>query len=117
MTVIRGLSLQEIRFRDLFRVLGKEFVVSILCGFTLAVCNLVKLLLLDRVGFPVAAVVCLTLLITVIVSKLVGTLLPMAAKRVGFDPAVMASPLITTVVDVLALLIYFEAAALILRLG
>ena len=116
-TVIRGLSLQEIRFRDLFRVLGKEFVVSILCGFTLAVCNLVKLLLLDRVGFPVAAVVCLTLLITVIVSKLVGTLLPMAAKRVGFDPAVMASPLITTVVDVLALLIYFEAATLILRLG
>lgn len=116
-TVIRGLSLQEIRFRDLFRVLGKEFVVSILCGFTLAVCNLVKLLLLDRVGFPVAAVVCLTLLITVIVSKLVGTLLPMAAKRVGFDPAVMASPLITTVVDVLALLIYFEAAALILRLS
>ena len=64
-----------------------------------------------------AAVVCLTLLITVIVSKLVGTLLPMAAKRVGFDPAVMASPLITTVVDVLALLIYFEAATLILRLG
>lgn len=116
-TVIRGLSLQEIRFRDLFRVMGKEFIVSILCGLTLALCNLAKLLLLDRVSFPVATVVCVTLLFTVIASKLVGAVLPMAAKRVGFDPAVMASPLITTVVDVLSLLIYFEAATLILKLG
>lgn len=115
-TVIRGLSLQEIRFRDVFRVMGKEAVVSVLCGATLAVCNFAKLMLLDRVGFPVASVVCLTLLATVVASKLVGAVLPMAAKRVGFDPAVMASPLITTVVDVLSLLIYFQAASLILKL-
>ena len=115
-TVIRGLSLQEIRFRDIFRVMGKEAVVSILCGATLAACNLVKLLVLDRVSFPVALVVCLTLLMTVVVSKLVGAVLPMAAKRVGFDPTVMASPLITTVVDILSLLIYFQAASIFLKL-
>ena len=115
-TVIRGLSLGEIQFRDAFRVMGKELIVSLLCGLTLAVCNLAKLMLFDRVSFPVAMVVCLTLLCTVIASKLVGSALPMLAKKVGFDPAVMASPLITTVVDVLSLLIYFQTASMILGL-
>ena len=115
-TVIRGLSLGEIQFRDAFRVMGKELIVSLLCGLTLAVCNLAKLMLFDRVSFPVAMVVCLTLLCTVIASKLVGSALPMLAKKVGFDPTVMASPLITTVVDVLSLLIYFQTASVILGL-
>lgn len=115
-TVIRGLSLGEIQFRDAFRVMGKELIVSLLCGLTLAMCNLAKLMLFDRVSFPVAMVVCLTLLCTVIASKLVGSALPMLAKKVGFDPTVMASPLITTVVDVLSLLIYFQTASMILGL-
>ena len=115
-TVIRGLSLGEIRFRDLLRVMGKELTVSLLCGLTLAVCNFAKLMLFDRVSLAVALVVCVTLLLTVVASKLVGSALPMLAKRVGFDPAVMASPLITTVVDVLSLLIYFQAATMILGL-
>ena len=115
-TVIRGLSLGEIQFRDAFRVMGKELIVSLLCGLTLAVCNLAKLMLFDRVSFPVAMVVSLTLLCTVIASKLVGSALPMLAKKVGFDPTVMASPLITTVVDVLSLLIYFQTASMILGL-
>ena len=115
-TVIRGLSLGEIRFRDLLRVMGKELTVSLLCGLTLAVCNFAKLMLFDRVSLAVALVVCVTLLFTVVASKLVGSALPMLAKRVGFDPAVMASPLITTVVDVLSLLIYFQAATMILGL-
>ena len=115
-TVIRGLSLGEIRFRDLLRVMGKELTVSLLCGLTLAVCNFAKLMLFDRVSLAVALVVCVTLLFTVVASKLVGSALPMLAKRVGFDPTVMASPLITTVVDVLSLLIYFQAATMILGL-
>ena len=115
-TVIRGLSLGEIRFRDLLRVMGKELTVSLLCGLTLAVCNFAKLMLFDRVSLAVALVVCVTLLLTVVASKLVGSALPMLAKRVGFDPTVMASPLITTVVDVLSLLIYFQAATMILGL-
>ena len=115
-TVIRGLSLGEIRFRDLLRVMGKELTVSLLCGLTLAVCNFAKLMLFDRVSLAVALVVCVTLLFTVVASKLVGSALPMLAKRVGFDPTVMASPLITTVVDVLSLLIYFQAASMILGL-
>jgi magnesium transporter len=115
-TIIRGLSLQELAFSDLLRVLWKEFRVSILCGLTLAAVGFAKLMLFDRVGVQVALVVCLTLLATVIVAKLIGCSLPMLAKKVGFDPAVMASPFITTIVDALSLLIYFAAATLILHL-
>lgn len=115
-TIIRGLSLQELEFRDLLRVIWKEFRVSLLCGATLAACNFVKLLLLDRVGILVAAVVCMTLLLTIVAAKLVGCSLPMLAKKLGFDPAVMASPFITTIVDVLSLLIYFQLSAMILGL-
>lgn len=113
-TVIRGLSLDEIRFRDLLKVQWKELRVSALCGGTLAAANFLKLLFFDRVSAQVASVVCLTLLVTVVIAKFVGCTLPMLAKRVGFDPAVMASPFITTIVDAISLLVYFKIASVLL---
>ena len=92
-TVIRSMSLGDIEFSDLFKVVWKEVRVALLCGLTLAVTNFVKLMVLDRVGFHVAAVVCITLVATVFFAKLVGGIMPMLAKKIGFDPAVMASPL------------------------
>ena len=115
-TIIRGLSLGEIRFIDVPRVIFKESAVAILCGLTLAVTNFVKLMLVDHVAMMVAAVVCLTLFVVVLVSNVVGGLLPILAKRLGFDPTVMASPLITTIVDAVALMIYFNIAKLLLGL-
>lgn len=114
--IIRGLSLDEIRFKDWPRVIWREIRTAILCGVTLAVCNFGKLLLFDRVGVTVAMVVCLTLLLAVIVAKFVGATLPMIAKRIGVDPAVMASPFITTIVDAISLLIYFRIATVVLGL-
>ena len=113
-TVIRGLSLNEISFSDTAKVLWKEIRVAILCGITLAAANFVKLMIVDRVTMPVAAVVCLTLVAAVFFAKIVGSMLPIAAKKLGFDPAVMASPFITTIVDALSLLIYFKIATLLL---
>ncbi len=113
-TIIRGLSLGDIEFADLFRVLWKELRVAILCGVTLAICNFLKLLVFDRVGVHVAAVVSLTLICTVFFAKVVGGVLPMLAKKLGFDPAVMASPFITTIVDAMSLLIYVHVSMLIL---
>jgi len=119
-SVIRALSLGEIHFRSIFLVLWKEFRVSILCGITLAVANFVKLLLFDLNGqenaFMIALVISLTLVGTIIMAKLVGSSLPLLASKVGFDPAVMANPLISTVCDSLSLLIYFGVAKLILHL-
>lgn len=113
-TVIRGLSIGEIEFRDMFKILFKEFRVSILCGIVLSVANFLKLLFIDRVGILVASVVSLTLLITVICAKLVGCSLPMFTKKLGLDPAVMASPFITTIIDALSLVIYFNIATYML---
>ena len=113
-TIIRGLSLNEIAFRDIFRVIWKEARVSILCGITLSAANFAKLMLLDRVDIKIAIVVCLTLVAAVLVAKLVGCIFPMVAKRIGFDPAVMASPFITTIVDAISLLIYFQIASHVL---
>lgn len=113
-TVIRGLSLNEIEFPDTLRVLWKEIRVSVLCGITLAAANFVKLMLIDRVSLTVSAVVCLTLIAAVFIAKIVGSMLPLAAKKIGFDPAVMASPFITTIVDALSLLIYFQIATWLL---
>ena len=113
-SIIRGLSLEEIEFSDIFRIQGKEFFVSLMCGATLAVANFGKLIFFDKVEIVVAAVVCLTLVCTVIVAKFVGCSLPILAKKIGFDPAVMASPFITTIVDALSLLIYFQFASHIL---
>lgn len=115
-SVIRGLSLGDIAMGDILRVMWKEFRVSLLCGVTLAVANFGKMLLLDGVTAAVAGVVCVTLVITVMFAKLVGSVLPILAKRVGFDPAVMAAPFITTIVDALSLLVYFNIARLLLHL-
>ena len=116
-TIIRGLSLNEIEFSDAFAVIWKEIRVAMLCGCTLAAANFAKLLLLDRVTIAVAAVVCLTLLAAVLIAKVVGCMLPMLAKKIGFDPAVMASPFITTIVDALSLLIYFRIATWVLPIA
>ena len=115
-TIIRGLSLNEIEFEDMFRVIWKEIRVAALCGITLAAANFVKIMLIDRVSVPVALVVCLTLLLAVLFAKLVGCTLPMFAQKIGFDPAVMASPFITTIVDALSLAIYFTIATHLLHI-
>jgi len=113
-TIIRGLSLGEIEIKDLFSIVWKEFRVATLCGLTLSVVNFAKLLWIDQVGLLVAAVVCGTLFATVLIAKIVGCMLPVLAKKVGCDPAVMASPFITTIVDALSLLVYFNMASFLL---
>jgi len=113
-TVIRGLSIQELEPRDLARVMWKEFRVSLLCGLPLAVLTFVALLLLEHQPMAVCLTVSLALLVTMVASKLVGCSLPMLAEKFRFDPALLASPLITTVVDMLSLLIYFGFASLFL---
>ena len=113
-SVIRALSLDEIEFKDTFKVIWKEFRVALLCGIVLAICNFIKLMIIDKVGAPVAAVVCITLLVTIIFAKFVGCTLPILAKKCKLDPAVMASPFITTIVDACSLLIYFKVAGIFL---
>ena len=120
-SVIRGISLNEIEFSDLLQVIWKEIRVAVICGVALSAANFVKLMLVDRLLFhnqlvtiPVAAVICSTMVCTVLCAKLVGCTLPLLAKKIGFDPAVMASPFITTIVD--AVLIYFQFASAILGL-
>ncbi len=115
-TIVRGLALGDIGLRNIFAILWKECRVSLLCGVTLAVCNFVKILLVDNLIFrsgislTTDLVICLTLLLTVVAAKLVGCSLPILAKKIGFDPAVMASPFITTIVDAISLLLYFAIA-------
>ena len=120
-TVIRALSLDELQFRDMPKVLWKELQTSLLCGSALAVVCFGKIYLIDKllmgnadITVPVILVVCLTMLLTVMVAKLIGCALPMVAKKLGFDPAVMASPFITTIVDAVSLLVYFGFASLVL---
>lgn len=115
-TVVRSLALGELCFRDYFRVIWKELRVSVLCGVALVVCNFAKLMLLDRVGAVMAATICLALFISVIFSKLIGASLPLLIGKLGFDPAVMAGPILTTVVDALTLLVYFSVASQVLGL-
>ncbi len=122
-SVIRGISLNEIEFSDLLQVIWKEIRVAVICGVALSAANFVKLMLVDRLLFhnqlvtiPVAAVICSTMVCTVLCAKLVGCTLPLLAKKIGFDPAVMASPFITTIVDAISLLIYFQFASAILGL-
>ena len=113
-TVIRGLSIGEIEFSDILRVVWKEIRVAVLCGITMAVVNYFKLAYFDGVGMYVAAVISITLLVTVAVAKVVGCVLPIAASKIGFDPAVMASPFITTIIDAVSLMIYVKIAMMIL---
>ena len=119
-TIIRALSLGELDFSDLPRVVGKEVETAALCGTALSLLCFGKIMLVDRLllGNPitlaVALVVCLTMAMTVLIAKIVGCTLPLAAKKIGFDPAVMASPFITTIVDALSLLVYFGIASALL---
>ena len=119
-SIIRGISLDEISLKDLGKVIWKEIRVSVIVGCVLAVCNFGKLMVVDRMIFHnpittnVALVICCTLVVTVFAAKLVGCTLPIFAKAIGFDPAVMASPFITTIVDAISLLIYFRFAQTLL---
>jgi magnesium transporter len=120
-TVIRALSLDELSLRDIWHVLWKELRTSILCGVALGAVCFVKILLIDKllmgndsITLMVDAVVCFTLAVTVVIAKLVGCALPMAAKALKLDPAVMASPFISTIVDALSLLVYFLFAKALL---
>ena len=115
--IIRGLALGEIGIKDAFKVLWKEFRVSIVVGVTLAFVNFLRIFYLEKVDFAIAITVCVTTLLTVVLAKVVGGLLPIAAKMLKVDPAIMAGPLITTIVDTFALIIYFSIATLWLGLG
>lgn len=112
--IIRGLALGDITLNDALKVLWKEFRVSLVVGFALAGVNFLRLFYLERVSFLISVTVCITLFFTVILAKIVGGLLPIGAKLVKVDPAIMASPLITTIVDAFALIIYFELATALL---
>jgi magnesium transporter len=122
-TVIRSLSLGELKFKDIGIVLWKEVRTAVLCGVSLAVVCFIKIWLVDRmllgnedITIWVNLVVCLALAVTVIIAKVVGGLLPLGAKALKLDPAVMASPFISTIVDALSLLVYFVFAKAILKL-
>ncbi|MGM9651882.1 MAG: magnesium transporter [Faecousia sp.] len=129
-TIIRGLSLNEIEFRDIFKVIWKEVRVAVLCGLSLAAVCFIKIYLVDNLLlgsfqevqvsgvsiYLVIGVICATLSVTVLFAKVVGCALPLLAKKLGFDPTVMASPFITTIVDALSLLVYFGIASLCLPL-
>jgi len=120
-TIIRSLALNDIQFKDLPKVLLKEFSVSLICGITIAFVGFVKTLTVDALYNPgitvtVAIIVSLTLALTVVLAKVVGCALPMLAKKIGFDPAVMASPFITTIIDALSLVVYFNIASAFLGL-
>lgn len=115
-TIIRSMAVGDITPHDLPRIIWRECRVALMCGVTLAVCNFFKMLLLDRIAAPVALVVCVTLIFTVLLSQLIGVLLPVIAEKFKIDPAVMASPLITTIVDTTTLLIYFNVAKMVLHI-
>ncbi len=122
-TVIRAMSLGDVEFRDMFRVIWKEIRVAVVCGVTLASVNFVKIWLVDRmllgqnISLTMDLVVCLTAMSVVILAKLVGCTLPMFVNKIGLDPAVVASPLITTLIDAVSLLIYFLFARAILGIA
>ena len=120
-TIIRALSLGELDFADAPKVVWKEIRTAVLCGCALAALCFAKIMLFDRlllgnadITIMTAFVVCFTMALTVLIAKIVGCTLPLAAKSLGFDPAVMASPFITTIVDALSLLVYFGIASALL---
>ena len=115
-TIIRGLSLNEVEFKDIFKVMFKETRVSILVGITLAVINFAKLVLIDKLTLLVSLSISVTLIVTVCIGKIVGCSLPIFAKKMGFDPAVMASPFITAIIDAVSLFIFFQICCMLLGL-
>jgi magnesium transporter len=114
--VIRGIALGEIKLNDLGKILWKEFRVSVIVGLILAIVNFLRIYFLEKVAFNISIVVSISIFATVILAKIVGGSLPIIAKKLKLDPAIMASPLITTIVDAVALMIYFAAATSILGL-
>ena len=116
-TIIRALSLEDVEFRDLFKVIWKELRVGVLCGISLAIVNFIKMLILHQGTVLIIMVVSLALLCAVVVAKFIGCVLPMLASKIGFDPAVMSSPFITTIVDALSLLLYVNLAIAILHIA
>jgi len=115
-TVIRCLALGEIKLGDVLKVLWKELRVSFIVGIILSLVNFVRLYLLEGTGLMIALTVCISLFLTVILAKVTGAVLPILAKRLKLDPAIMASPMITTIVDAVALIAYFTLATLLLGL-
>ncbi len=116
-TIIRGLSLGEIEFRDTFKVVVKEFLIALACGIALAVVNFAKLMIFDdSITWQMAMVISVTMICAVVFAKVVGSVLPVIAKKIGFDPAVMSSPFISTIVDAVTLLIYFAIASSVLNI-
>ncbi len=120
-TVIRAMSLNEVTFKDYFKVIWKEFRVGLACGLSLAAVNFVKILLVDKLAFHndeitivMDLAICLTLVIEIVFAKMIGCSLPILAKKIGFDPAVMSSPFITTIVDAVSLLVYFGIATMLI---
>lgn len=114
--IIRGLAVEEIKVSDGLKILFKEFGVSMIVGLILAIINFLRLLVIERVGVLVSATVSIALVVTVILSKVIGGILPIFAKKLKMDPAIMAGPLITTIVDALSLLAYFAIATAMLGL-
>jgi magnesium transporter len=114
--VIRGMAVNDLELRDAPRVLWKEFRVSLLIGLVLSALNFAKILLLDGESVRVAATVCIAMTAIVAMAKCVGGMLPMAAKRIGIDPALMAAPMISSLTDLLSCLTYFTLATWILNL-
>ncbi|MFB0918409.1 MAG: magnesium transporter [Clostridiaceae bacterium] len=114
--VIRGMALDEIKLKDFLKVLWKELQVSLIVGFVLSTVNFLRLYFFEKVDFMVALTVCITLVFTVVMAKIVGGILPIIAKKVKIDPAIMASPLITTIVDAFTLIIYFTIAGALLHI-
>ena len=112
--VIRGLALGDIEIKDYLKVMFKEFRVSLIVATILASVNFLRIYLLERTELAISITVCLSLFCTVIIAKVVGGLLPIVAKKLKFDPAIMASPLITTIVDTFALMVYFTLAKVLL---
>lgn len=112
--IIRGLALEEINLNDILRVMWKELRISILVGIVLAVVNFARILIMQQASVWVAATVSFSMIITVILAKVIGGSFPILAKKIGLDPAIMAGPLITTIVDALALTAYFSIASWIL---
>jgi magnesium transporter len=112
--VIRGLALGDINIKDIFKVVFKEFRVSFIVAIVLSVVNFIRIYYFEKTEFFITLTVCVTLFFTILLAKILGAILPITAKRFNMDPAIMASPLITTIVDAVALIVYFSMAAMFL---
>ncbi|MDU1317044.1 magnesium transporter, partial [Anaerococcus hydrogenalis] len=112
--VIRGMATGDVELENWYKVVFKEFEVGLIVGFVMSFLAFLKCFLFDKVELEVAFIVAITIFVIIIIAKVVGALLPMGAKKLGFDPAIMASPLITTIVDSIGLICYFEVAKIIM---